>query len=183
MEDVGMVCLICISALSYLLLLYKVDVGGALDLDWLTLSVVQRQHEVEEVGLSQIRRRLLLKMSTGQAHPTERRRDGRSDAEPPLAHEGWLLVLVFSICYCLLLLVTMVTGFSPHFSPLNTAEIFCRNKSNHLGKIRPLFRNIKCNIKCNNWTIKTPHLTNLTYRTCPVWTVGLLIILQIIKKE
>lgn len=48
---------------SHLLLFHKVDVGGAFDLDGLTLAVVQSQHEVEEIGLPQVGRRLLLKVS------------------------------------------------------------------------------------------------------------------------
>lgn len=51
--------------LSYLLFLHKVHIGGAFDLHRLALPVVQRQHEVEEVGLPQIGRRLLLEVSTG----------------------------------------------------------------------------------------------------------------------
>ncbi len=49
----------------HLVFLHKVDVGGPLYLHRLTLSVVQRQHEVEEVGLPQVGRRLLLKVSSG----------------------------------------------------------------------------------------------------------------------
>lgn len=37
------------SLLSHPLLLHKVDIGGAFDLHRLALTVVQRQHEVEEV--------------------------------------------------------------------------------------------------------------------------------------
>lgn len=51
--------------LSYLLFLHKVHIGGAFDLHRLALPVIQRQHEVEEVGLPQIGRRLLLEVSTG----------------------------------------------------------------------------------------------------------------------
>lgn len=50
---------------SHLFFLHKVDVGGAFDLHRLALPVVQRQHEVEEVGLPQVGRRLLLKVSSG----------------------------------------------------------------------------------------------------------------------
>lgn len=50
---------------SHLLFFHKVDVGGAFDFHWLTLPVVQRQHEVKEVGLPQVGRRLLLEVSSG----------------------------------------------------------------------------------------------------------------------
>lgn len=59
-------------ALSHLLFLHKVHIGGALDLYRLSLPVVQRQHKVEEVGLPQVGRRLLLKVSASQTHPAGR---------------------------------------------------------------------------------------------------------------
>lgn len=55
---------------THLFLLHKINEGGSLDLHGLTLSVVQSQHKVEEVGLAQIGRRLLLKVSSGQGHST-----------------------------------------------------------------------------------------------------------------
>lgn len=53
---------------TYLLLLDKVHEVCPLDLHRLTLAVVQSQDEVEEVGLAQVRRRLLLEVSPGQTH-------------------------------------------------------------------------------------------------------------------
>lgn len=50
-------------SVSHLLLFHKVDVGSAFDLNGLTLAIVQSQHEVEEIGLPQVGRRLLLKVS------------------------------------------------------------------------------------------------------------------------
>lgn len=52
----------------HLLLLDKVHEVGPLDLHRLTLAVVQSQDEVEEVGLAQVGRRLLLEVSPGQTH-------------------------------------------------------------------------------------------------------------------
>ena len=52
----------------YLVLLHKVHVGGPLDLHGLALPVVQRQHEVEEVGLAEVGGRLLLVVGPGQPH-------------------------------------------------------------------------------------------------------------------
>ena len=51
---------------SYLVLLHEAGEGGSLDLDWLADPVVQRDHEVEEVALPQVGRRLLL-----EVHSTE----------------------------------------------------------------------------------------------------------------
>jgi len=56
--------------LSDLLLLNETQERGPLDLHGLALAVVQGQHEVEEVGLPQVRGRLLLKVSPGQTHST-----------------------------------------------------------------------------------------------------------------
>lgn len=53
-----------------LFFLHKAHERGPLDLHGLPLSVIQRQHEVEEVGFAQVGRRLLLKMSPGQTHST-----------------------------------------------------------------------------------------------------------------
>ena len=46
-----------------LVLLDEVDESGPLDLDGLTLLVVERQNKVEEVALPQVVRWLLLKVS------------------------------------------------------------------------------------------------------------------------
>ena len=51
---------------SYLVFLDEVDEGSSLDFHRLSLFVVQRQHEVEEVGLAQVRRRLFLEVCTRQ---------------------------------------------------------------------------------------------------------------------
>lgn len=59
---------VCVEQSHDLVFLHKVDVGRPLDLHGLTLTVVQRQHEVEEVGLPQVGGRLLLKVSSGQTH-------------------------------------------------------------------------------------------------------------------
>jgi len=45
----------------------EVDEGGSFDLDRLTLAVVQCQHEVEEVALTKVARRLLLKVRPSDA--------------------------------------------------------------------------------------------------------------------
>lgn len=52
----------------HLLLLDKVHEVGPLDFHRLTLAVVQSQDEVEEVGLAQVGRGLLLEVSPGQTH-------------------------------------------------------------------------------------------------------------------
>ena len=52
----------------HLLLLDEVHEVGPLDLHRLTLPVVQRQDEVEEVGLAQVGGRLLLEVRPGQTH-------------------------------------------------------------------------------------------------------------------
>lgn len=48
----------------------KVHKGSPLHLHRLAVSVVERQDKVEEVGLAEIRGRLLLKMSSGQSYST-----------------------------------------------------------------------------------------------------------------
>lgn len=52
----------------HLLLLDEVHEVGPLDLHRLTLAVVESQDEVEEVGLAQVGRRLLLEVSPRQTH-------------------------------------------------------------------------------------------------------------------
>ena len=54
---------------AHLVLLHKVHIGGPLHLHRLALPVVQRQHEVEEVGLPEVGGRLLLVVCPGQGHP------------------------------------------------------------------------------------------------------------------
>jgi len=44
----------------------EVDEGGSLDLNWLTVTVIQRQYEVEKVALAKVARRLLLKVCSTQ---------------------------------------------------------------------------------------------------------------------
>lgn len=53
---------------SYFVFLHKVYVGGPLDLHGLALSVVQRQHKVEEVGFAQVRGGLFFIVSPGQTY-------------------------------------------------------------------------------------------------------------------
>lgn len=81
-------------ALSHLLFFHKVHIGGALDLYRLSLPVVQRQHKVEEVGLPQVGRRLLLKVSASQTHPAGRwtgwRVQGRQTQRP--FHLSWKII-------------------------------------------------------------------------------------------
>lgn len=55
---------------AHLLFLDEIHEVGPLDFHRLTLSVVQSQHEVEEVGLAQVRGRLLLKVSPSQTQST-----------------------------------------------------------------------------------------------------------------
>ena len=43
-------------------LIDKLDEGGPLDLDWAAVAVEEADHEVEEVGLAQVGRRLLRKL-------------------------------------------------------------------------------------------------------------------------
>ena len=50
-----------------LVLLDEVDESGPLNLDRLTLLVVERQNKVEEVALPQVVRRLLLQVCAAQA--------------------------------------------------------------------------------------------------------------------
>lgn len=52
---------------TYMLFFDEADEGCSLDFNWLTRPVVQRDHKVEEVGLSQIAGRLLLKVSSTNA--------------------------------------------------------------------------------------------------------------------
>ena len=62
-----------------LVLLDEVDESGPLDLDGLTLLVVERQNKVEEVALPQVVRRLLLQVCAAQARAattTTTTRDG-----------------------------------------------------------------------------------------------------------
>ena len=51
----------------YLVFLDEGDEGGPLDLDGLSGSVVERDDEVEEVRLAQVRRRLLLEVRAADA--------------------------------------------------------------------------------------------------------------------
>lgn len=53
---------------THLFLLYKVNEGGSLYFHRLTLSVVQSQHEVEEVGLAKVGGRLLLEVCPSKTH-------------------------------------------------------------------------------------------------------------------
>lgn len=50
----------------------KIDKSSSFYFNGLAISIVQRQHKVEKVALSQVRRRLLLKVCTGQATTTAR---------------------------------------------------------------------------------------------------------------
>ncbi len=63
------------SVRANLVFLHEVDVGRALDLDRLAVLVVQRQHEVEEVGLAQVARRLLFKVRTAQPNTANIEKD------------------------------------------------------------------------------------------------------------
>ena len=45
-------------------LIDKLDEGGPLDLDWAAVAVEEADHEVEEVGLAQVGRRLLRELHT-----------------------------------------------------------------------------------------------------------------------
>lgn len=63
---------------THLLFLDEIHEVGPLDLHRLTLPVVQSQHEVEKVGLAQVRGRLLLKVSPGQTHSTADTQAGAS---------------------------------------------------------------------------------------------------------
>lgn len=65
---------------THLLLLHKVNEGGSLYLHGLTLSVVQSQHEVEEVGLAEVGGRLLLEVCPGETHAAA---DTSTDPAPP----------------------------------------------------------------------------------------------------
>jgi len=72
-SSMGAFCVMLFSCLlvclfAYFVLLHKVHKGCPLDLHRLALSVVQRQHEVEEVGLPEVGGRLLLVVRPGQAH-------------------------------------------------------------------------------------------------------------------
>ena len=61
---------IALILLTDLVFLDEVDERGALHLDGLTLAVVQRQHEVEEVAFAQVAGRLLLKVRTTHTQTT-----------------------------------------------------------------------------------------------------------------
>ena len=63
--------------LTHLVVLDKVHEGGPLHLHRLAVSVVERQDEVEEVGLAEVGGRLLLEVSPRQGDSTEDRRDAR----------------------------------------------------------------------------------------------------------
>jgi len=52
---------------TYMVLFDEADEGCPLDFDWLARPVVQRDYKVEEVGLSQIAGRLLLKVGSANA--------------------------------------------------------------------------------------------------------------------
>jgi len=52
-------------------LLDEVDESGALDLDRLTLAVVERQHEVEEVALAKVARWLLLEVRASNSQTVD----------------------------------------------------------------------------------------------------------------
>ena len=58
---------------THLIFFDEVDEGGAFDLDGLSLLVVQRQHEMEEVALTQVVRRLLLEVRTRDADTANQR--------------------------------------------------------------------------------------------------------------
>lgn len=58
------------STQMYLIKLNKVDEGRPLDFHWLSMPVVEGQHKMEEVGLSQVGGRLFLKVGTRQGYST-----------------------------------------------------------------------------------------------------------------
>jgi len=53
--------------IRFRVLLNEANEGGTLDLDGLTCAIVERNHKVKEIGLSQIAGRLLLKVGTANA--------------------------------------------------------------------------------------------------------------------
>lgn len=67
-------------------MLNKVHEGGPLHLHRLPVSVVERQDEVEEVGLAEIGGRLLLEVSSRQGDATEDRRGERRSAQCQSQH-------------------------------------------------------------------------------------------------
>lgn len=68
----------------YSVLLHKVDEGRPLNLHRLPVPVVHGQDKVEEVGLSEVGRRLLLKVRPSQTNATVRGRKGKCGFR-----EGW----------------------------------------------------------------------------------------------
>lgn len=68
--------------LTHLVVLNEVNKRGPLHLHRLAVPVVERQDEVEEVGLAEVRGRLLLKMGPGQSDPTEDAERTRQSASP-----------------------------------------------------------------------------------------------------
>lgn len=75
--------------LTDLVVLNKVDKRGPLHLHRLAVPVVERQDEVEKVGLAEVRGRLLLKMGPGQSDPTEdaeRTRHSESSSKTSHSH-------------------------------------------------------------------------------------------------
>ena len=66
---------------AYLILLDEADESGPLDFDGLTGTIVQGDHEVEEVRLSQIAWRLLLKVCPSNAQAVSARERERAKRE------------------------------------------------------------------------------------------------------
>ena len=50
-------------------LVYELHEGGLVDVDGVSVPVVQPDHEVEEVGLAKVGRRLLRELDLGDAAP------------------------------------------------------------------------------------------------------------------
>lgn len=56
---------------AYVFRFDEIDECRPFDLDWLSSVVVQRQHEMKEVRLPQVTRRLLLKMCPAQRYAAQ----------------------------------------------------------------------------------------------------------------
>lgn len=138
---------------SYFVFLHKVYVRGSLDLHGLALSVVQRQHKVEEVGFAQVRGGLFFIVSPGQTYTAidSRTTERGIGGEKMGARGGWHLVSTVETRATIAILNTAGTIQSQAVSVGKTNAVYCvKQKENCMCSI-PIIQ-VCCLAKKKPWS-------------------------------